>query len=144
MVITANQVLLFYTDADQMAIPQQTVAQLANEGIVTIEDQMGFTDSNFKQIADNIKNPPVIPDPNNPGQTIHQNHFTLGAKSLKRLKVAANVVRYYDLVGRTISQLPTCIIQMSSRLLSWNMHWHSKLQRVHCTIFPCRNIPSPT
>ena len=103
MVITANQVQLFFTENDQMAIPQATVIQIANEGIVTIEDLSEFTDSEFKRIADNLKSPPAIPDPNNAGQTIRQNPFTFGAKSLKRLKVAANAVRYYDSVGRSIS-----------------------------------------
>ena len=103
MVITAQQTNTFFTGNDQMAIPALTVDELTNEGISTIEDLGEFEDADFKQIATNLKSPPSIPDPNNPGQTIRQAPFVLGAKSLKRLKVAANAVRYYESTDRALS-----------------------------------------
>jgi hypothetical protein len=39
MVLTANQINAFFTKAGQMAIPAETVAQLATEGIGNVESR---------------------------------------------------------------------------------------------------------
>ena len=126
MVITAQQTNTFFTGNDQMAIPALTVDELTNEGINTIEDLGEFEDADFKQIATNLKSPPSIPDPNNPGQTIRQAPFVLGAKSLKRLKVAANAVRYYESTNRALSATNMHYINV---LQTFALEYESLIQR---------------
>lgn len=103
MVFTGAQTTTFFTAVDQMAIPAGTVAQLANEGITAVVDLEEFKDEEFDQIIRNLRNPPRIPDPANPGVLLAQGPFELSAKSLKRLKVAAHAVRYYTSIGRDLS-----------------------------------------
>ena len=58
------QNLTFFTNADQMALPVATFEQLANEGITTVNDLLGFDKETFKQVVDNLRNPGGrIPNP---------------------------------------------------------------------------------
>ena len=86
-----------------MAIPQATVnGGLMTEGIVSVEDLEEFQDEDIKAVQDNLRKPAgTIPDPNNPGQRVGAPSYVLGAKSAKRLKIAAAAVRYYHTIGRT-------------------------------------------
>ena len=63
----------------------------------------------------NLKYPPGIPDPANPGNIIRQKPFVLGEKSLKRIKVVVKVVRYYVSIGSPLSAL--------------NMHYSNVLKK---------------
>jgi hypothetical protein len=74
-----------------MAILNATVVQLVAEGINTMDDLAEFDKDTIGQIALNLRRPPA-------GQ-----HFIFGAKSQKRLTVAAEIVCYYDTVGRTLT-----------------------------------------
>ena len=58
MVLTNNQTLAFFTEDTQMAIPAATVAQLATEGIVTVDDLAEFDSEGLKTIVDNLRRPP--------------------------------------------------------------------------------------
>jgi hypothetical protein len=102
MVFTANQVTAFFEEATQMAIPNATRVQLVTEGIATVDDLGEFDDENLKQIAENLRRPsgrvPVDPDAED-GPTMPTPPFVFGAKSLNRLKAAADLVRYYETVG---------------------------------------------
>ena len=91
MVLTAAQVTAFFEDAAQMAIPNATVVQLANEGINTVDDLSEFDKTSIEAIAHNLRRPPA------------GNPFVFGAKSQKRLIVACDLVRYYETVGRNIT-----------------------------------------
>jgi len=93
----------FFTERQQMAIPQATVnGGLMAEGIVTVDDLEEFQDEDIKAVQDNLRKPAgTVPDPNNPGQRIQSPSYVLGAKSAKRLKIAAAAVRYYQTIGRT-------------------------------------------
>ena len=73
------------------------------ESITKIQDFDDFNDKEFKQICENLKNPPGIPDPADPALIICQNPFVFGAKSLKRTKFVSKAVWYYLLIGRTLS-----------------------------------------
>ena len=73
MVLTAAQVTAFFEDAAQMAIPNATVVQLANEGINTVDDLSEFDKTSIEAIAHNLRRPPA------------GNPFVFGAKSQKRL-----------------------------------------------------------
>ena len=89
MVITAAQTTAFFTGADQMAIPAETIASLGNEGIDTIDDLAEVDKDMVVAMAKQFRqeNPPVI----------------LGAKSSKRLIVASNAVRYYMAIQRPLT-----------------------------------------
>jgi hypothetical protein len=107
MVLTAAQTTAFFEDAAQMGIPHETVIQLQQEGISTVDDLADFDEDSLKQLADNLRRPGGrVPDPDPgaaPGATIPTPPFVFGAKSQKRLLVACNLVRYYNTVGRTIT-----------------------------------------
>ena len=126
MVFTNAQTTAFFQDAGQMSIPPATVAQLVNEGIQNVEDLEEFGDDEFKQIANNLKSPPAIPDPANPGAMIRPPPFVLGAKSLKRLKIAADAVRYYQAIGR---DLTAGNMNYTNTLKSFELQWKSLVGR---------------
>lgn len=108
MVLTAGQTQAFFENADQMAIPHVTVIELQNEGITTVGDLVDFDKDTLKQIAENLRRPGGrIPDPTigqpggaPAGATIPTSPFIFGAKSLKRLIVACDLVRFYETIGR--------------------------------------------
>lgn len=83
----------FFGNEDQMGIPQRTVDQLRDEGIVTVADLVEFDKTTFEQIAHNLRRPGGRIDDPAPGAaagaTIPTPPFVLGAKSQKRLIVAA-------------------------------------------------------
>ena len=93
MVLTGNQVTAFFENADQMAIPNATVVRLVHEGISDVNDLAKFKKEDIEKIAANLRRPVVQ------GQA----PLILGAKSVKRLIVACDLVRYYATVGRTIT-----------------------------------------
>ena len=111
---TANQTSSFFENNDQMGIPNRTVMAMRNEGISTIDDLAEFEDDDFKAMVESFRNPPLIPDPNNAARQVRQNPFQLGARSLKRLKVAAQAVRYYQSTARATTAA--------------NMQWNTVLQ----------------
>ena len=116
----------FFENADQMAIPNRTVLQLATEGITMVEDLSEFDPEDFAQIADNLRKPPSIPDIANPGQLVRQEPFVLGAKSLKRLKVAAKAVRYYEMIGRVLT---SNMMHYGNTLVNFEQQWKSLEER---------------
>ena len=54
MVITVAQNNAFFTDANQMAIPQATIVHLQAEGLATIDDLKEFTEQQLKDITTNF------------------------------------------------------------------------------------------
>jgi hypothetical protein len=91
MVLTAAQMASFFENAAQMAIPNATVVELANEGINMVDDLSEFDKDTIGQIAYNLRQPPA--------GTPH----VFGAKSQKRLIVACELVRYYETTGRALT-----------------------------------------
>jgi hypothetical protein len=91
MVLTAGQTTAFFESADQMAIPNATVLQLVAEGIDSVDDLAEFDKDTIYQIASNLRRPPAGA------------HYVFGAKSQKRLVAAAEIVRYYETVGRPLT-----------------------------------------
>ena len=84
MVLTNAQRTTFFTDPDQLGIPEGTFAEMANEGITTEADLVDFVETTIKQLADNLCKPLTGP----PGHAF-------GAKSHKRLLVACDIMQYY-------------------------------------------------
>ena len=111
MVLTANQVQAFYENADQMAVPHVTVVHLVNEGLNDVDDLAEFQKDDIEQIAANLQRTPVVQG---------QAHLILGAKSVKRLIVACELVRYYDTIGRAISPGN---IQWSTVMKNFEIQW---------------------
>ena len=81
-----------------MAIPHDTVTQLATEGITNVDNLAEFDKENLQQVASNLRRPPG-------GAAA----FTFGAKSAKRLLAASNLVRFFNTIGRDLTAA--------------NMHW---------------------
>ena len=86
-----------------MGTPHNTVIQLQDEGISTVNDLANFDKDSLSQLVDNLRKPGgQVPDPNPnaaPGATIPMPVFTFRAKSQKRIAVACDLVQYYNMVG---------------------------------------------
>jgi hypothetical protein len=129
MVLTAAQTTSFFTDAGQMALPVETRAQLVHEGITTVDDLSEFQEENLKQIAENWRRPPgrVLIDPLNPAAgTTPTPPFAFGAKSLNRLKAAADIVRYYETTDRALT---ASNMRWDPVIKSFTEHWKSLIER---------------
>ena len=74
---------------------------MQNEGVLTVDDLDDFEDLDWDKIGENLHAPP-LPDQANAGQVIVQNPFVMGARSTKRLKIAAAAVRFYKATDRAI------------------------------------------
>jgi hypothetical protein len=92
MVLTAAQTTQFFEGDAQMAIPNGTVLELVNEGINTVDDLAEFDKDTLGQVAYSLRRPAAGAGP-----------FVFGAKYQKRLIVACELVRYYEIVGRPLS-----------------------------------------
>ena len=90
-----------------MGIPHDTVIQLQNEGINSVDDLGEFLKEDLQQLADNPRRPGgriQDPTPGAPaGATIPTPAFVFGAKSQKRIAAACEIVRYYNATGRALS-----------------------------------------
>ena len=65
MILTANQVVVFFENNEQMVMPRATRLRVENEGITTVADLGEFDKVTLRQIADNLRRPGGhIPDPN--------------------------------------------------------------------------------
>ena len=107
MVLTNAQTTAFFENGTQMAIPHATVMQLSNERIAAVNDLVEFDRSSLQQITGNLQRPGgQIPNPTlgeDPGATIPTQPFVFGAKSQERLKVACNLIRFYETIGRPLT-----------------------------------------
>ncbi len=131
MVLTNAQIASFFEDADQMAIPRRTVAQLAVEGIATVEDLAEFRDDDFKQLLSNLRSPPAVPGvlaagAAGPAPLVPVQPFTLGAKSVRRMKVAANAARYYAAIDRTLT---AGMMHYGNCLIHFELQWNALVKR---------------
>jgi hypothetical protein len=114
MVFTGNQTSNFFREETQMDIPAATVAALVVEGISSVQDLEEFESEDFKQLVSNLRSP------------TGDGPFVLGAKSLKRLKVAAKAVRYYTAIGRELS---AGNMHYTNVLKNFDMQWNALVQR---------------
>lgn len=127
MVWTNAQTTSFFTDATQMALPPRSYAQLATEGITVVDDLAEFNDEDFKQMVYNLAHPPATVVPADPAavppvlaHTIPTDPYILGAKSLRRLKIAAKAIRYYQSVQRATDSSNMHYVRVLSKFeLQW-------------------------
>ena len=99
MVWTNQQITNFFTEDTQMAIPAATIPGLQAEGIVAVDDLEEFNDDDLSTLMSNLRRPAGTTTDQN-GNVVPNPSYVLGAKSLKRLKIAAAAVRYYACIGR--------------------------------------------
>ena len=92
MSLTPARKLAFFTGPNQMAIPAATVPSLQAEGINAVADLAEFHKDDITAIAKNFRSTAGGGAP-----------IVFGAKSLKRLIVAADMVRYYNATGRPLT-----------------------------------------
>eukprot|EP00957_Ditylum_brightwellii_P051012 3868452-Ditylum_brightwellii.AAC.1 len=76
-----------------MAIPHNTVVHLVKEGISAVDDLEELQKTDIKQIAANLRRPTV------PGVP----QLVLGAKSVKRMTAACELIQFYTTVNWTIT-----------------------------------------
>ena len=110
MTITATQTKDFFAANDQMAIPRPILLQLQNKGIAMVDDLDEYDKEMLQNIADKLRRPGGrVTDPNYvpPAPmpvpalivlTVPTPPFIFGAKSLKHLQVACDLVRFYKTV----------------------------------------------
>jgi hypothetical protein len=115
MVFTAANTTSFFEDADQMNLSAEIRAALVAEGITSVEDLLEFKNSDWDTIAKNLRSPPQ-------GQAA----LVIGAKSLKRLKVASNAIRYYTATGRTLTHTN---VHYTSVLANFALQWEALMDK---------------
>ena len=120
MVLTAVQATAFFEDDDKMGLDNRTrVASLDAEGISAVNNMDEWKDNDLDSWVVNCKRPNEIPDPANPGQLIAQASFPISGKSIKILKAAARLVRYYESIG----------VVLTLANISWDTIKNFELQR---------------
>ena len=124
MPLTQAQINNFFTEDDQMGIPQATVDRMQQEGIDNVSDLAEFDKESLQLVTDNLRKPGGrIPDPDPnavPGATIPTPPFIFGAKSQKRLLVATDLVKYYQTTGR---ELTAANIRWFNVMKNFELQW---------------------
>jgi hypothetical protein len=104
MVLTAAQITAFFTDVDQMGLPDATRIKLQAEEINEPSDLADFDEDTLKKAATKLRNPGdriPNPDSNAPaGSTIPRPPYAFGAQSQKRLIEAGESIRFYQTIDR--------------------------------------------
>ena len=120
-VFTQAQNTTFFTDPEQMGIPQATYQHMHTEGILDIEHLAEFDKDSIKQLAENLRRPGgTVPDPDGEeGDMIPTPPFVFGIRSQKRLIVACDLIRYYYATDRTITPQNVLWRQMSDFEIQW-------------------------
>ena len=113
------QTTAFFTEEEQIGLAVPTYDFMVTEGFGTIESLFDMTDDVLKTIIGNARRPPGIPNPANANEQIAQLPFSFSANSIHRLKIAHRCIKYYALIGRTLTpqNLTWPILQI------FNQHW---------------------
>ena len=120
MVLTAGQLTAFFKYANQMGLSNRTRVHLQTEGISTPDDLIEFVGKeDWTPILDNCRRPPQIPGQGAGAALVHQQAFHLPAKSLMRLKVAAQVVLFYDRTSRPLTAQNLAWVRLNNFKVEW-------------------------
>ena len=96
MVLTAAHITSFFEDADQIGLTHRSCTLSLNyEGIIKIGELAEWKEYDWDQWKNNCKKPYRIPYTGNTANIIQQTPFAISVKSLKRLKSASELIRYY-------------------------------------------------
>ena len=103
-----------------MGLSNRTRAHLQTEGISTPDDLIDFvTTESWTPILDNCRRPPQITGVGPGAALVAQQAFHLPAKSLMRLKVAAQVVLYYDRTNRPLTAVSMSWVRLNNFKVEW-------------------------
>ena len=142
MVYTAAQQTAFFTSAAQMGLSDRTRDQLVIEGITDVADLSEWTDDRWDDFTTNCRRPGQIPDPANAANLIHQQPFVVPVRSLKRLKIASKMVRYYEQTDRALSaanmQWTTVILNFDMQDLDLECRDHDASSERQTRRIPCQ------
>lgn len=94
--LTEEEIDLFFTDPDQMGLTEEILQLLKQEGISKPSDLLDFDEDTMKQVTENIRKTPIA-------GSKPVKHYQISAKSQKRLMEAADLVRFYDTIGRKLT-----------------------------------------
>ena len=104
-----------------MGLSNRTRLHLQSEGITTPDDLIDFVKTeDWTPILDNCRRPPQIPGQGANAALVNQQAFHLPAKSLMRLKVAAQVVLFYDRTGRPLTAGNMSWVRLNNFKTEWN------------------------
>ena len=99
-----------YEGEDQRKIPNETVLELVNEGIKTVNDLSMFDKTSIEAISHNLRHP------------AQGKPLVLRDKSQKRLIISCGLVRYYD----TVSRVPSAVgMQWIPVMKNFDIQWTS-------------------
>ena len=124
MVYTAAQTTAFIENPAHMGVCARNCQYLSdNEVLAFIHKLIDYVDTDtWKQITDNTCRPPMIPDPANASQMIHQSEFVLSAKSLGCLRISVVSVLFFIMI---YCPLYTNNIMCDSSLNNFKVHMDS-------------------
>ena len=91
LLMSSDEVFEFFTRSSQMALSEATLEKLQEQGIESPIDLLDFDKDGIDKLADNIRKAAKRKDAD-----------IIGAKSQKRLTEAAELVRFYNEIGREI------------------------------------------
>ena len=112
---------LFFEAPEQMGLSHELRIALQNEGITYVEDLAEFDDDIWTQISSNLRNPAMVPSATDPNAFVRPRNFIIPVRSLMRLKVAAEMTRFYRAVGRGLTA--TAMSQAVSKVFA--LQWKS-------------------
>jgi len=92
---------------------------LQNEGIISVEDLAEFDDDLWTQISANLRNPAYVPSQADANVYIRPRNFIVPARSLMRLKVAAELTGFYASEGRPLTAMSMNQIVSAVFALQW-------------------------
>ena len=112
MVFTAAQLTHFFEHGTQMGLPHDTRLAIGREGIATMDDLAEVTEEELKLVVENLRKPPGrVRDPRAgvrgqgvaAGATISAPPLPFSARSILKLKAAAKIAQYYEIIDREMT-----------------------------------------
>ena len=96
MVLTGAQTTVFFKNAGQMGLSNQTHLQLQLEGTTMMGDMAEWDTDQWDDFATDCRRPVMVPGAADPAILVYQLTFLVPVCSLKRLKTASKMVKYYQ------------------------------------------------
>ena len=117
--LTDPETTAFLTERAQMGLSVGLRLALQREGVLYVEDLGEFDDDQFKEISSNLRNPAHVASAADSAVFVRPCNHIIPARSLMRLKVAAELVRFYQAVGRPLTALGMSQTVSSVFALQW-------------------------
>ena len=117
--LTVAETTAFFIERAQMGLSVGLQLALQTEGIINVDDLGEFDDDHFKEISNNLRNPANVPSAADANVFVRGINHIIPARSLMRLKVAAELVRFYQAVDRPLTALGMSQTVCSVFALQW-------------------------